>query len=71
MITLPWFILIAFEVANATMPFLLAWFIPGFIGGILGMLLDIYDGTEFVFGPLALIGAVAYLIETRKRAKKE
>jgi hypothetical protein len=64
-------ILIAFEIVNAIWPFLLAWFIPGFIGGILGVCLGIFDGSEFVLGPLTLIAAITYLVEKRREEKKE
>ena len=63
------FILSFFQIVNFIFPFFLGWIIPGVIGGIMGMFLGIYDGTEVVFGPLALIGVIFYLIKRRKKAK--
>ena len=65
------FLVIVFPIINFVWPFFMGWFILGFIGGILGVCLDIYDGSEFWLGPLALIGAIYYLIESRRKTKKE
>ena len=62
-------ILHAFQIINFIWPFFLGWIIPGMIGGIMGVFLEIYDGTEFVLGPFALIAVICYLVENRRKAK--
>jgi hypothetical protein len=68
---MPKIILIAFDIINFAWPFFLAWFIAGFIGNVMGIFLGVFHGSEFWLGPLTLIAAIAYLVEERKRKKKE